>query len=125
MLFPSEDEYRGWMERAGFTDLRRVHVAPDWWRAEWDPYARRDRRRSSRAAGAAPIALGPPRDGERAGERLGPARLARFARRLAGRRGVHPGRRVVQPARAAAAPPGAPLTRAARGQRARAAQRAS
>jgi MPBQ/MSBQ methyltransferase len=39
MLFPPEADYRAWMERAGFTDLHTVHVAPAWWDAGWDPYA--------------------------------------------------------------------------------------
>ncbi len=39
MLFPPEADYRAWMERAGFTDVRTVHVAPEWWDAGWDPYA--------------------------------------------------------------------------------------
>jgi MPBQ/MSBQ methyltransferase len=30
MLFPAEGEYRGWMEAAGFTDLRVRYVAPEW-----------------------------------------------------------------------------------------------
>src|SRR6185312_10978418 len=38
MLFPSDAEYTAWMEAAGFTDLRRVTVAPPWWRPEWDAY---------------------------------------------------------------------------------------
>src|SRR4051812_28252532 len=38
MLFPAGDEYTAWMERAGFTDLRRVTVAPPWWRDGWDAY---------------------------------------------------------------------------------------
>src|SRR5699024_6613549 len=78
MLFPAEDEYAAWMERAGFTALRRVHVAPDWWRADWDPYAIAIAG-EKRAAGAAPIALGSAAAAERAGDRLGPGRLARFA----------------------------------------------
>ena len=77
MLFPAEHEYRAWMERAGFTDLELVHVAPRWWRPEWDPYA-------VSIAGVKPAAGASPLDllaggGEHAGERLGPARLVRFA----------------------------------------------
>src|SRR3954464_671277 len=33
MLFPAGDEYTAWMRAAGFTDLRRVAIAPQWWRA--------------------------------------------------------------------------------------------
>jgi MPBQ/MSBQ methyltransferase len=32
MLFPAEDEYRAWFERAGFTDVRVRRIAPDWYR---------------------------------------------------------------------------------------------
>jgi MPBQ/MSBQ methyltransferase len=76
MLFPAEHEYEEWMRRAGFTELRRVHVAPPWYRDRWDPYAvaiagvKPD-------AGPSPLSLPPP--AEAAGERLGPRRLARFA----------------------------------------------
>jgi MPBQ/MSBQ methyltransferase len=76
MLFPSDDEYTAWMQRAGFTDLRRVTVAPPWWRADWDPYGVA-LAGVKPAAGPSPLALPPPR--EAASERLGPARLARFA----------------------------------------------
>ena len=78
MLFPSDAEYMAWMEAAGFTELRRVTVAPPWWRAEWDAYG-------VAIAGVKPIAgpspLAPPPSppGEASGERLGPARLVRFA----------------------------------------------
>jgi MPBQ/MSBQ methyltransferase len=30
MLFPAEADYRRWFERAGFTDVSVVHVAPEW-----------------------------------------------------------------------------------------------
>ncbi len=75
MLFPAEDEYVAWMERAGFEDVERRHVAPAWWRPEWDPYgvAVVGTKRRPRP----PAVVGdPPR--ESAGERLGPARLGRF-----------------------------------------------
>ena len=39
MLFPSEAEYRGWMERAGFADVALVPLAPDWYRSRSAPYA--------------------------------------------------------------------------------------
>src|SRR4051812_49281906 len=32
MLFPADDEYRGWMEAAGFSDVRRLAGAPPWGR---------------------------------------------------------------------------------------------
>jgi MPBQ/MSBQ methyltransferase len=39
MLFPAEDEYVAWFERAGFESIERVHVAPDWWDPRWACYA--------------------------------------------------------------------------------------
>lgn len=39
MLFPAEEEYVAWFERAGFEQIERVYVAPTWWQDEWDPYA--------------------------------------------------------------------------------------
>jgi MPBQ/MSBQ methyltransferase len=81
MLFPADDEYTAWMQRAGFTDLRRVAVAPPWWRAEWDDYgvaiAGVKPAAGESPAGASAARAAPPR--EAAAERLGPARLARFA----------------------------------------------
>src|SRR3954453_1474235 len=38
MLFPAGDEYTAWMRAAGFTDLRRVAIAPPWWRPEGGDY---------------------------------------------------------------------------------------
>jgi MPBQ/MSBQ methyltransferase len=32
MLFPAEDEYRAWFERAGFQDVQLHPLAPDWYR---------------------------------------------------------------------------------------------
>ena len=32
MLFPAVEEYTGWMETAGFTDVRARELAPDWYR---------------------------------------------------------------------------------------------
>jgi MPBQ/MSBQ methyltransferase len=83
MLFPAGEEYTAWMERAGFTELRRVAVGPPWWRAEWDDYGvaiagvKPAAGASPAAAGAAAAAL--TRRREAPTERLGPARLARFA----------------------------------------------
>ncbi|HEX2103812.1 MAG TPA: methyltransferase domain-containing protein [Solirubrobacteraceae bacterium] len=76
MLFPAEDEYTAWMERAGFTDLRRVTVAPPWWREGWDAYGIAVAG-TKPAAGPSALELPPPR--EQVDERLGPGRLARFA----------------------------------------------
>jgi MPBQ/MSBQ methyltransferase len=78
MLFPAEEEYVAWFERAGFHRIERAHVAPDWWDPAWDPYA-------VAIAGVKPTAGEPPAlaparrataddDG-----RITPARLARFA----------------------------------------------
>jgi MPBQ/MSBQ methyltransferase len=39
MLFPSVSDYRTWFERAGFTDVQVVEVAPDWYRDKRVPYA--------------------------------------------------------------------------------------
>jgi MPBQ/MSBQ methyltransferase len=39
MLFPTVAEYRTWFERAGFSDVRVVSVAPDWYRDTRAPYA--------------------------------------------------------------------------------------
>jgi MPBQ/MSBQ methyltransferase len=82
MLFPSAAEYDAWMERAGFAQLEQVTVAPPWWRPEWDDYGVAIAGVKP-AAGPSPLARpaaspdAPPR--EAACERLGPARLARFA----------------------------------------------
>ena len=78
MLFPSGDEYATWMRRAGFTDLRRVAVAPPWWSADWDDYGVAIAGVKP-AAGPSPLALPAPAPREASSERLGPARLARFA----------------------------------------------
>src|SRR4051812_39755224 len=78
MLFPSDAEYRDWMEAAGFTDLRRVAVAPPWWRAEWDDYGV-SIAGVKPAAGPSPAAAAAASRREARVERLGPARLARFA----------------------------------------------
>jgi MPBQ/MSBQ methyltransferase len=39
MLFPAVDEYTGWMEAAGFTDIQVRELAPDWYRDRRAPYA--------------------------------------------------------------------------------------
>lgn len=79
MLFPAEEEYVRWFQAAGFVELERVHVAPDWWREEWDPYAlaivgvKPTAGPSPAAQALSPASL------EDASERPTPARLARFA----------------------------------------------
>ena len=80
MLFPSTAEYRAWFERAGFTDVELVPLAPGWYRSRRGPYAVAVSARKP-ASGPSPAAVGEP------AERLGaPAaggervrRLARFA----------------------------------------------
>jgi MPBQ/MSBQ methyltransferase len=79
MLFPSSDEYTAWMERAGFERLERVTVAPPWWRDSWDDYGLAIAGVKP-APGPSPLAAtAATAPGEAARERLGPARLARFA----------------------------------------------
>jgi MPBQ/MSBQ methyltransferase len=39
MLFPTQEQYREWFERAGFADVRLEPVAPDWYRDTRVPYA--------------------------------------------------------------------------------------
>ncbi len=39
MLFPAVGEYTGWMEAAGFTDVRVSELAPPWYRDRRGPYA--------------------------------------------------------------------------------------
>jgi MPBQ/MSBQ methyltransferase len=75
MLFPAEEEYVAWFERAGFEGIERVHVAPEWWDERWDPYAVAIAGVKPRA-GASPVALGPAAD---AAAPAMPVRLARFA----------------------------------------------
>jgi MPBQ/MSBQ methyltransferase len=76
MLFPAEDEYVAWFQRAGFEELQRVHVAPAWWDPTWDPYAVAIAGVKPRA-GASPLVLDPPVAD--AAPPVTPARLARFA----------------------------------------------
>ena len=77
MLFPSEDEYVAWFERAGFEAIERVHVAPDWWDERWDRYGVAIAAVKPRA-GEPPLA-GPAPAAAEDGARVTPARLARFA----------------------------------------------
>jgi MPBQ/MSBQ methyltransferase len=39
MLFPPEQDYRDWFERAGFADIAVVTLAPAWYRSRRAPYA--------------------------------------------------------------------------------------
>jgi MPBQ/MSBQ methyltransferase len=76
MLFPPQERYVEWFRAAGFEDLELVHVAPAWWRAQWDPYAVAiaGRKPSNPAVRDAPLP-----STERASEPMTPARFARFA----------------------------------------------
>ena len=78
MLFPAEEEYVAWFERAGFDRIERAHVAPDWWDPAWDPYAVAIA--GVKPAAGEPPALAPaPRATADDDGRVTPARLARFA----------------------------------------------
>ncbi len=64
MLFPAVEEYTGWMETAGFTDVQVRELAPDWYRDRRAPYALavtgvKPAPGPSPAAGAAPVAEEP------------------------------------------------------------------
>jgi MPBQ/MSBQ methyltransferase len=77
MLFPTEDEYRAWLQRAGFADVELAPLAPSWYRSPRAPYAVAARGRKP-AAGPSPLALPPP--SERVHAPGGRARTAlRFA----------------------------------------------
>ena len=63
MLFPTEAEYRGWMARAGFTDVELVPVAPAWYRSTRVPYAvAASGRKPTDGPAPAPAPLPPPRE---------------------------------------------------------------
>jgi MPBQ/MSBQ methyltransferase len=76
MLFPSEAEYREWMERAGFADVEVVEVAPDWYTRRDVPFAVAIAGRKP-AAGPSPAPLAPVVEPPRAAPT--PVRVARFA----------------------------------------------
>lgn len=76
MLFPEQEQYREWFERAGFTDVRLDPVAPGWYRDTRVPYAVAVS--GVAGAGRSPLALPPP------AERLGaPGGRVRSALRFA------------------------------------------
>jgi MPBQ/MSBQ methyltransferase len=77
MLFPAEDEYVAWFQRAGFESIERVHVAPAWWDERWDPYAIAIAGVKPRA-GEPPLRLGPPTPDDHAAP-ITATRLVRFA----------------------------------------------
>jgi len=59
MLFPTEDEYRGWFEQAGFIDIELRAVAPDWYRDHRSRYAVAVSGRKPRAGAPAAAQAGP------------------------------------------------------------------
>jgi MPBQ/MSBQ methyltransferase len=65
MLFPEQEQYREWFERAGFEDVSLHPVAPDWYRDRRVPYAVAVAG-TKRAAGPPPLALAPPAEELRA-----------------------------------------------------------
>ena len=74
MLFPTEAEYRGWFERAGFEAIETVGLPAPWDRAGTAPYALAIAGRKS-APGRSPAAASPARE-ER--DRCLAVRVARF-----------------------------------------------
>ena len=80
MLFPTEAEYRAWMERAGFADVELVPLAPAWYRSRKAPYAVAAVG-SKPAPGASPAAGTPVT--ERARAPMTPLRRLQFAARFA------------------------------------------
>jgi MPBQ/MSBQ methyltransferase len=80
MLFPEQEQYREWFERAGFADVRLTPVAPDWYRDTRVPYAVAVSG-TKPVAGPSPLALAPPV--ERLAAPLTVAGRARAAARLA------------------------------------------
>jgi MPBQ/MSBQ methyltransferase len=88
MLFPEEQQYRTWFERAGFADVTLQPVAPDWYRDRRVPYALAVAG-TKPAAGPSPLALPAPaerlqgpltaRERLRAAARFAAGSLAGFA----------------------------------------------
>ncbi len=76
MLFPSEAEYREWMERAGFADVEVQPVAPEWYTRADAAFAVAIAGRKP-SPGPSPAALAPAVEPPRATPT--PLRLARFA----------------------------------------------
>ena len=80
MLFPEQEQYRAWFERAGFEDVALHPVAPDWYRDRRVPYAVAVAG-TKRSSGPSPLALAPPAEELRAP--LGLGGRARVAARFA------------------------------------------
>jgi MPBQ/MSBQ methyltransferase len=81
MLFPAEDEYREWFERAGFADVTLHPVAPDWYRNRRVPYAVAVAG-TKPAAGPSPLVLDP-KPAEQLRAPLRPLERVRVAARFA------------------------------------------
>ena len=79
MLFPPEQDYREWFERAGFADVAVVTLAPAWYRSRRAPYALAVSGRKP-APGSSPLELPPPAERVRAPMR--PTDRARAALRF-------------------------------------------
>jgi MPBQ/MSBQ methyltransferase len=77
MLFPTEPQYRDWLSRAGFEDVRLVTLAPAWYRSRRGAYGVAVSGRKP-APGPSPLALPPP------AEDAGRSSHARSALRFAG-----------------------------------------
>ena len=58
MLFPTEEQYRQWFERAGFADVELLPLAPSWYRSRRAPYGVAVSGRKP-APGPSPLALPP------------------------------------------------------------------
>ena len=78
MLFPPAEEYTGWMEQAGFTDVRVRELAPAWYRGS-APYALAVPA-SSRRAGPSPAAASAARPRSRPRPRCASPRASSPAR---------------------------------------------
>jgi MPBQ/MSBQ methyltransferase len=79
MLFPTERDYRDWLERAGFADVAAVTLAPSWYRSRKGPYALAVSGRKP-APGPSPLVLAPP--AERLRAPMGPSERVRTALRF-------------------------------------------
>src|SRR5215207_4554514 len=75
MLFPTEQQYREWLSRAGFTDMQVVTLAPPWYRSSRGAYAVAASGRKP-AAGSSPLALPPPAEPAGAGRMRSALRFA-------------------------------------------------
>ena len=81
MLFPSEEDYRGWMAAAGFEQISAVFVAPDWHGAGPTSYGIAIAG-TKPAPGDSPAAAVPGGAAERLEEPMGLGRRVRFAARF-------------------------------------------